>query len=239
MSQADLSRELALAIGLASRVLTDTLPEQLINILASSLALPLTESKLQSLTLVQYNKMIAQGLQKNYSKQIVKKSLAFLQSTNRVETKQPFNQLQAYQPGDMPYSIRVAMASTAGQFIDGQFSTCQQYFIYQVSADDYRLIKIREVKIDNDWKAEQKYQYRAQLIADCQVVYSQSIGGLAASKVIKHGVHPVKLPGSESLFKVIDQLQFVLSTSPPPWIAKSMGLSNASTLSRNLKEEIL
>ncbi len=239
MSQSALSRELALAIGLASRALSDTLPEQLIKVLTASLSLPLTESKLQSLTLAQYNKLIAQGLQKKQPKQIVKKSLALLQSAKRDETRQPANQPQAYQAGDMPYSIRVAMASKAGQFIDCPFSSCQQYYIYQVSAEEFRLIAIREAEIDTRWKAEQKYQYRAQLIADCQVAYSQSIGGLAASKVIKQGVHPIKLQGSESLFKVIDQLQYVLSSSPPPWIAKSMGLSNSSTLSRKGKEEIL
>lgn len=238
MSQPTLSRELALAIGLAARALI-TMPEQLINILTANLSLPLTKSKLQSLTLAQYNKMIAQGLQQKYPKQIVKKSLKFLQSTNSTDTQQPLNQLQDFQPGDMPHSIRIAMASSAGQFIDSQFSSCQQYFIYQVAADEYRLIAIREVKIDKRWKAEQKYQYRAELIADCQVVYSQSIGGLAASKVIKQGVHPIKLPGSESLFKVIDQLQYVLSSSPPPWIAKSMGISNTSTISHKQQEEII
>ncbi len=238
MSQSTLSRELALAIGLAARELTDTLPEQLINMLAARLSLPLTESKLQSLTLGQYNKMIAQGLQQKYPKQIVKKSLQLLQSVNR-QTSQQYSQLQAYQPGGMPYSIRIAMATTTGQFIDSQFSVCQHYYIYQVSADEYRLIAIREVDIDKRWKAEQKYHYRAELIADCQVVYSQSIGGLATSKVIKQGVHPIKLPGSESLFKVIDQLQYVLSSSPPPWIAKSMGIPQKSTISQKQQEETL
>jgi len=69
------------------------------------------------------------------------------------------------------------------------------------------------------------------------VVYVHSIGGPAAAKVVRAGVHPVKVPQAAPARETLAQLQTTLQ-APPPWLAKIMGVK-ASTLSRfaDLAEE--
>lgn len=55
----------------------------------------------------------------------------------------------------------------------------------------------------------------------------QSIGGPAAAKVVRAGVHPVKIPGSSPARETLVRLQAVLD-APPPWLAKIMGVDAAS-----------
>ena len=51
-----------------------------------------------------------------------------------------------------------------------------------------------------------------------------SIGGPAAAKVVRIGIHPLKLSGTEKISDVISELQTVMAISPPPWLAKAMGV---------------
>jgi len=71
---------------------------------------------------------------------------------------------------------------------------------------------------------DDKNVFRAELIQDCQVLYIASVGGPAAAKIVKLGIHPMKLPGIESIADIIEQLQTVIAGTPPPWLAKAMGV---------------
>lgn len=126
-----------------------------------------------------------------------------------------------YAENDMPGSIRVACASRSGEQVDGHFGSCLRFLIYQVSADEIRLIDLRTTK--SAGKADDKSALRAKLIRDCHLLYVQSIGGPAAAKVVKRGIHPVKLPEDGRAPEVLARLQKVLAGSPPPWLAKIMG----------------
>ncbi|MBP7523875.1 MAG: dinitrogenase iron-molybdenum cofactor biosynthesis protein, partial [Propionivibrio sp.] len=75
--------------------------------------------------------------------------------------------------------------------------------------------------------AEDRNAARASLIADCNVVCIQSIGGPAAAKVVRTGGHPVKVPHPEAARAVVARLQAALH-QPPPWLAKVMGVKAAS-----------
>lgn len=218
MSQSILLRDLALGIGLAARALPDTAPKQLIDSLVKGLGLPLTVSKLQSLTPSHYKKMLKKGLQKNVSNAELDRSLSHLQA---LELKSEHPELKDYRSGDIPYSIRLAVASDDGLSVNDQFSTCKRFYIYQVSWRKQQLIDVREVGVDGTLRAEQKQQYRAELIKDCHVLYCLTIGGQAAAKVVKQGVHPMKLKSAAIIADIIEQLQHVLLL-PPPWLAKSM-----------------
>jgi nitrogen fixation protein NifX len=96
--------------------------------------------------------------------------------------------------------------------------------IYQVSADEARLIEIRSTEIPAGVEVDDKNTYRAELIQDCQVIYMASVGGPAAAKIVKLGIHPMKLSGTEAIDDIIAQLQAVISGTPPPWLAKIMGI---------------
>jgi nitrogen fixation protein NifX len=124
---------------------------------------------------------------------------------------------------DEPGGIRVACASNNGTELDGHFGSCARFMVYQVSAGDIRLIGIRDTVGDS--QAEEKNEFRADLIADCQVLYVASIGGPAAAKVVKRGIHPIKFPQGGFLSSLLKNLQDTLKRNPPPWLAKAMGVS--------------
>jgi nitrogen fixation protein NifX len=135
---------------------------------------------------------------------------------------------QAYTDGDMPDSIRVACASNSGELLNGHFGSCERFLVYQVSQSEYRLIDVREV--GDDEAEEDKNAYRASLILDCQVVFIASVGGPAAAKIVKKGIHPIKQPTVVPTSELLAKLQPALA-SPPPWLGKVMG-KDAETRAR-------
>jgi nitrogen fixation protein NifX len=91
-----------------------------------------------------------------------------------------------------------------------------------MSATDTRLIDVRMT--DGDIETDDKNKFRAQLIKDCHVLYVVSIGGPAAAKVVRADIHPIKIPQGGKAREVLEKLKDVLSSAPPPWLAKAMGM---------------
>jgi nitrogen fixation protein NifX len=216
-SQAALSRELALRIGLAARALPDTDAKRLLSVLTDCIGLPITEDKIVGIDLNSL-KTAKAGEFIDVDEPLLTHALSILKSGLNVPKQ------QAYIDGDMPGSVRIACASNDGINVDGHFGSCSQFMIYQVSADEARLIDIRDTDIPDGLDVEDKNVFRAELIKDCQVLYIASVGGPAAAKIVKLGIHPMKLPGIESIAEIIDQLQTVIAGTPPPWLAKVMGI---------------
>jgi len=220
-SQATLSRELALRIGLAARALPDTDAKRLLSVLTDCIDLPITEEKIAGINLKTLKTALA-GELVDVDTPLLTHALNILKSGSDSRPGAP--QQQAYVDGDMPGSVRIACASNDGINVDGHFGSCSQFMIYQISADQARLIEIRGTDIPNGLEVDDKNVFRAELIQDCQVLYIASVGGPAAAKIVKLGIHPMKLPGIESIADIIEQLQTVIAGTPPPWLAKAMGI---------------
>jgi nitrogen fixation protein NifX len=228
MSAPALSQELALRIGMAARVLPDTDPGRLMTVLVGALGMPITEQKLSELTAQQLRTAADDAFGLVALPQI-KQALDYLWGKGSVEISDELPPLDAYQEGDMPGSIRVAIASNGGERMDGHFGTCARFLIYQVSPGELRLIDVRRTACGET--TEDKNSWRAEQIADCHLVYVVSIGGPAAAKVVKKDVHPVKLAHGGEARQVLRETQAVLAGSPPPWLAKAMGKRSALTSS--------
>ena len=224
-SQDMLSRELALRIGLAARALPDTDAKRLFKVLTNCVGLPITEDKLAVINLKTL-KTAQEGEFTNIDDVLLKEALHILK--HDVETSEPVKpKIHIYSEGDMPGSVRIACASNDAINVDGHFGSCSQFMIYQVSAEEVRLIDIRGTEIPAGLEVDDKNAFRAELIQDCQVLYIASVGGPAAAKIVKLGIHPMKLPGNESIIDIIGQLQTVIAGTPPPWLAKAMGIEAA------------
>ncbi|HEY8037640.1 MAG TPA: nitrogen fixation protein NifX [Methylobacter sp.] len=216
-SQASLSRELALRIGLAARALPDTDAKRLLSVLTDCIGLPITEEKIAGIDLNTLKTALA-GEFIDVDEPLLTHALSILKSGFNAPKQ------QAYIDGDMPGSVRIACASNDGINVDGHFGSCSQFLIYQVSADEARLIDIRNTDIPDDLDVEDKNVFRAELIQDCQVLYIASVGGPAAAKIVKLGIHPIKLSAIDPIKEIVDQLQNVIAGTPPPWLAKVMGI---------------
>ncbi|OIO53747.1 MAG: dinitrogenase iron-molybdenum cofactor biosynthesis protein [Alphaproteobacteria bacterium CG_4_10_14_0_2_um_filter_63_37] len=231
-----LTPELALRIGLAARTLPDTEPGRLMAALIEHVGLPLTPEKLAVLK-VKDLKEAADGELGELPLDDLKKAAALLRGEGLPEivVEEGLPSPQPYADGDMPGSIRVAIASNGGERVDGHFGSCARFLVYQVAPGQARLIDIRATSAMPD--DEDKNAWRAGLIADCQLLYIASIGGPAAAKVIRAGIHPIKRPQMGQGGQVMAELAEILAGSPPPWLAKVMGQSPQERIRFALEEE--
>ncbi len=219
MSNAILKKEIALRIGLAARQLPDTDAARLLGVLADAIGLPPTAKALTGLT-VKSLKSAADGELADVDAAALKSALAYLKG-EAGPVMDPLPEIEPYSDGDMPNSIRVACASNKAERLDGHFGSCQRFLIYQVSQDGLRLVDIRD--IDEAEAEDDKNGYRASLIDDCQLLFVASIGGPAAAKVVRAGVHPVKKPDMGEARAEVAALQPRIGPNAPPWLAKVMG----------------
>ncbi len=224
MNGISISRDVALRIGLAARSLPDIESAELMQVLGKALGMPLTEEKLSRLTVRELQEA-ADTLFNQTPLPAIKLALDYLWGKIGIEVSDEALPVpQDYQDGDMPGSVRVAVASNNGEKLDGHFGSCTRFLIYQVSSEEARLVEIRSMASAPD-KSEDKNAFRAEKIADCDVLYVVSIGGPAAAKVIKQEIHPIKFPNGGDARVAVAELRKTLERNPPPWLAKIMGKS--------------
>jgi nitrogen fixation protein NifX len=220
-SQQPLNRELALRIGLAARVLPNANTKDLLTLLADCIGLPITEEKIAEISLQQFQSAYSATFS-DADESVLRQAFQLIKTGSDIQVT-PL-QTASFHDGYMPGSVRIACASNDGNNVDGHFGSCSQYMIYQVSADEVRLCDVRNANPPDGLGVEDKNVYRAELIQDCQVLYVASVGGPAAAKIVKLGIHPMKLNSIESNSDIIQQLQQVIAGTPPPWLAKIIGI---------------
>lgn len=221
-----LPRELALRIALASRILPGVDVPKLLEILHTRLGSPLSDEKLKSVTVTNLKTGIGSLDGEEDGEDIgiglanIKLAVRYLWGDEAEDEDLP--EIQTYKEGDIPESIRVAVASNSGALLNGHFGSCIRFLVYQLSRDDYRLVDIRST-IDAD-SSDDRNAFRADLIKDCHVMFVQSIGGPAAAKVIRNDIYPIKVP---DVIEAVDQLKEFQKVfdAPPPWLAKVLGRS--------------
>jgi nitrogen fixation protein NifX len=218
MTQTALTREMALRIGLASRAMPGVDATRLLRALDAAVGLPPTPKRLRRLTALDLQ-AAASGELKDVDPASLQRAVDCLKDPVDLPEAGPAPQPEAYAEGDMPGSIRLACASNTAESLDGHFGSCARFLIYQVSSEGLRLIEVREAPAATG-STDDKNMQRARLIADCQVLYVVSVGGPAAAKVVKVGVHPIKYPAGGSAREHAARLQGVLAEGAPPWLAR-------------------
>jgi len=228
MQQSEMiTREAALRVALAARALPNATLPRLIEVLQARLGDKLDADVLRTFTVTDlktgFGSMDGEEDGEDIGIGLEAMKLAVRILWGDSETDEQLPEVQPYEEGDMPGSIRVAIASAVGMSLSGHFGSCLRFLVYQVSAADSRLIGIRSA-LDADF-AEDKNGFRAQLIVDCHVVYVVSVGGPAAAKIIRANIYPIKRPEGGTAEEVIAQFQEAMRNSPPPWLLKILGVS--------------
>jgi len=223
--QAPLPAHLALRIALAARALKTVDTAHLLRALIAAVGEPITEARLRKLRASRLRARLLQiggdEIQPILTDRQLHSALGLLKGRGVTMPEDPLPVPQPYREGEFQDSVRIACASNSGERLDGIFSNCARFLIYQISPRECRLIDLREPGPCRE--DEDRHAYRAELLADCQLLYTLSIGGPAAAKVVRAGVHPVRLGRSQPAREIVEELQRVLATAPPPWLAKVMG----------------
>lgn len=233
----NMNRETALRIALAARAMPGISVGQLLEILHQRIAGELTEESLQTVTVTDLKTGFASADGEEDGEDIgiglpaMKDAVRILWGEHVAEDLPQPVALDSLAPG----SIRVAIASNNGERLDGHFGSCLRFLIYQVSPGGKALVAIRSA-LEADF-AEDKNAYRAGLIEDCQVLYVVSIGGPAAAKVVKTGIYPMKKIDGGQAEEILAELQRVMASAPPPWLAKLLGVAAEQRVRFALSDE--
>ncbi|MBI2306935.1 MAG: dinitrogenase iron-molybdenum cofactor biosynthesis protein [Rhodocyclales bacterium] len=222
------SREAAFRIALTARALNGIELRALVGALVDKLQAPLTEAKLATLTVEDLRQLLAgdfaeQGCHVGVGEAQLKAAVRLLWGEGLAHDD--FPAVEAGADDGAPGTIRVAVAANRGENLDGHFGSCDRFLVYRVGPQEIRLVDVRSAAEAD--AAEDRNAARAALIGDCQIVCVQSIGGPAAAKAVRAGVHPVKLPGGGPARAALAELQQRLA-APPPWLAQIMGVPAAS-----------
>ena len=221
------TREAALRIALAARAMPNASLPALLELLLRRLGNEIDEEKLRQVTVTMLKTGFASadgeedGEDIGIGLEAMKLAVRILWGETQGDDSLP--KIQSYEDGEMPGSVRVAIASDKGDLLSGHFGSCLRFLVYQVSPSEIRLVDIRDT-MDADL-AEDKNLWRAQLIGDCHVCYVVSIGGPAAAKVIRADIYPIKIPDGGPAVEVLAQFQQAMTNSPPPWLLKILGVA--------------
>lgn len=235
----NLSREAALRIALAARLLPNISVGDLLDILQRRILVDLDEESLKTITVTDLKTGFASADGEEDGEDIgiglpaMKEAVRVLWGEAEQENLPDPVELKEI-PAN---SLRVAIASNSGESLNGHFGSCIRYLIYQVSADDVQLIDIRSA-LEADF-SDDRNAFRADLIKDCQILYVVSIGGPAAAKVVRADVYPMKVIEGGEARDILKKLQSVMSGNTPPWLAKIMGVDAEARVRFTRSEEEL
>jgi nitrogen fixation protein NifX len=125
--------------------------------------------------------------------------------------------------------MRIAFATHDLRTMDAHFGGARNFAIYSVSTEEYHFveaIRFDESSGEDGVHADSnddRITPRVDAIDGCALLFVLAIGGPAAAKVVNRRIHPVKLPHPEPIDQVLERVQAMLRTSPPPWLRKAMG----------------
>lgn len=221
-----LDRDVALRIAMATRVLPGVAIGELVELLHEKLGNPLNDEKLKLITVTNLKTGIGShdgeedGEDINIGLENIKLAVRYLWGEEAEDENLP--EIETYQDGEMPGSIRIAVASNSGANLDGHFGSCLRYLVYQLSKEKMKLIDIRSA-LEAD-ASDDRNLFRTNLIEDCHVVFVQSVGGPAAAKIIRRDIYPIKEMEAMEATQKLKEFQKVFD-APPPWLAKVLGVS--------------
>jgi nitrogen fixation protein NifX len=243
MNAPPISDEVALRIGLATKALPGKSVAEVIEALQECLGETIDNDALSKITVKKLKKAFGQPesiddqqtdnvelIPNATLKEVAEILWGEKKDANSLPTPEP------YQDGEMPNSVRIAISSNTGAKLDGHFGSCKRFLIYQLSTETLKLIDVRSTAGDKE--AEDKSDYRVDLIEDCDILYIVSIGGPPAAKVIQRGVYPIKIFEGGEAPTLLLELQQALINSPPPWLAKILGVADGERLKNYNAETI-
>lgn len=234
-----LGREAALRIALAARVLPGISVGQLLEILYRRIQGELNEESLTTITVTDLKTGFGSADGEEDGEDISVGLPALKEAVRILWGENDDEKLPVTLPvdDDMPNAIRVAIASNSGEALNGHFGSCIRYLVYQMNADQCRLVDIRSA-LEADF-SDDRNAFRVNLIRDCQVLYVVSVGGPAAAKVVRAGIYPIKqVDGGEAQY-VLKKLQGVMAGNTPPWLAKILGVDAEKRVRFTRSEEEL
>ncbi|MCH9814080.1 MAG: nitrogen fixation protein NifX [Epsilonproteobacteria bacterium] len=127
---------------------------------------------------------------------------------------------------DMDHALKIAFASSDMETINAHFGGTKQFAIYGVTKEGFDLIEVLNTDTSK-MKGDDKTDFKVKALAGTNIMYCESIGGTAAAKVIRAGIHPMKVNEPTPINETLEKFQQMLIGNPPPWIKKIINEKDA------------
>ncbi len=120
--------------------------------------------------------------------------------------------------------MKVGFATNDNILINDHFGWAKNFAIYEINMDGFKFLENRY--FEEELEELNKVDRKIEGLRDLKIVFVESIGGTAAARVVKSGIHPVVKKGDRlkpapvKIEEVMEELQAVLSKNPPPWLKK-------------------
>lgn len=119
----------------------------------------------------------------------------------------------------MSHPMKVAFATKDMEEINAHFGGAKEFVVYNVSKEGFELSEV--IKTDTaDIEDDDKTDFRVRALKGVNIMYSESIGGTAAAKVIRAGIHPMKVNEPTLIKDVLNNLVTMINGNPPPWVKR-------------------
>lgn len=120
--------------------------------------------------------------------------------------------------------LRVAVASQDGKRLDAHFGYARRIMVYDVTGRTRKLVETVAVAASDsptcDAEAPDRIGPKVRALAGCQVLFALAIGPPAAARIIRAGIHPIKVSEPEPIRAVLDRVQAMLNGERPAWMAR-------------------
>jgi nitrogen fixation protein NifX len=123
--------------------------------------------------------------------------------------------------------MRLAFATHDRTHVDAHFASAKTFLFYDVGPDAYSFLEAVQFgavsqEDGNHDEGEDRLATKIDALGGTSLLFVRAIGGPAAARVVRAKVHPIKLPTDESISAVIDRVQTMLKTNPPPWLRRAL-----------------
>jgi nitrogen fixation protein NifX len=120
--------------------------------------------------------------------------------------------------------MKVAFASNDKVHVNAHFGQTEEFAVWEIGPDEASFSGIIQVKAEDDMEghSDDKIEARGAALEECALVYVGEIGGPAAARLVAKKIHPIKSKEREPITVVVEKLQEVLKSNPPPWLRKAM-----------------
>ncbi|MDD2829902.1 MAG: nitrogen fixation protein NifX [Sulfuricurvum sp.] len=117
----------------------------------------------------------------------------------------------------MENSMKVAFATKDMEEVNAHFGGAKEFVVYNVSKDGFSVSEV--IKTDtSELEDDDKTDFRVRALKGINIMYCESIGGTAAAKVIRAGIHPMKVNEPTPIEDILKTLVAMINGNPPPWI---------------------
>lgn len=120
-------------------------------------------------------------------------------------------------------TIKIAFASKDNKYINQHFGWCENFYIYEITNDDYTFLQEIDSSLKYDDEVE-KLNYKISCLEDSDIVYVVQIGPKASNMVQSAGIYPIKASSeSEKIEDVILSIQKMMNgDNAPLWFKRIM-----------------